>query len=180
MFMPQKVNLRGLVRASLLGARRTKWPFSAAVSPKQRLQQHACEAVLSWKLWGDTVAVSLLGLLAKIKCSICSYQLNIWYGTHWVPRILWLIFGSRLRKRGLPPPSHGLSRYCTTSEYGPFPSGKLVKQQKTYSNVDLATCLPSKKEFWQFSNVFLLGFPLGLTYRVTRLWNCYPTSETAQ
>jgi hypothetical protein len=21
----------------------------------------------------------LLGLLAKIKCSICSYQLNIWY-----------------------------------------------------------------------------------------------------
>ena len=29
----------------------------------------------------------LLGLLAKIKCSICSYQLNIWYGNT-VPSIL--------------------------------------------------------------------------------------------
>ena len=27
----------------------------------------------------------LLGLLAKIKCSICSYQLNLWYGGHWPP-----------------------------------------------------------------------------------------------
>ena len=26
----------------------------------------------------------LLGLLAKIKCSICSYQLNLWYGNHCV------------------------------------------------------------------------------------------------
>ena len=31
--------------------------------------------------------VYLLGLLAKIKCSICSYQLNIWYGDI-VPSIL--------------------------------------------------------------------------------------------
>ena len=31
---------------------------------------------------------SLLGLLAKIKCSICSYQFNIWYGAHSVPHIL--------------------------------------------------------------------------------------------
>ena len=34
------------------------------------------------------IAVSLLGLLAKIKCSICSYQLNIWYAAHWVAHIL--------------------------------------------------------------------------------------------
>ena len=26
----------------------------------------------------------LLGLLAKIKCSICSYQLNLWYVAHGV------------------------------------------------------------------------------------------------
>ena len=26
----------------------------------------------------------LLGLLAKIKCSICSYQLNLWYAAHGV------------------------------------------------------------------------------------------------
>ena len=85
----------------------------------------------------EPLMASLLGLLAKIKCSICSYQLNIWYGTHWVPHILWLIFGSRLRKRGLPPPSHGLSRYCTTSEYGPFLSGKLLKKQKMDYSLDV-------------------------------------------
>ncbi len=34
----------------------------------------------------------LLGLLAKIKCSICSYQLNLWYGFHSVPFKINLIF----------------------------------------------------------------------------------------
>ena len=29
----------------------------------------------------------LLGLLAKIKCSICSYQLNLWYVAHGVTRV---------------------------------------------------------------------------------------------
>jgi len=36
----------------------------------------------------------LLGLLAKIKCSICSYQFNIWYPDHWSGDIN-LIFGTR-------------------------------------------------------------------------------------
>ena len=36
----------------------------------------------------NTKSLSLLGLLAKIKCSICSYQLNIWYAAHWVAHIL--------------------------------------------------------------------------------------------
>ena len=41
------------------------------------------------------LSVSLLGLLAKIKCSICSYQFNIWYTTHRVVSILnwFLVFG---------------------------------------------------------------------------------------
>jgi hypothetical protein len=34
----------------------------------------------------------LLGLLAKIKCSICSYQLNLWYGRHLPPFKINLIF----------------------------------------------------------------------------------------
>jgi hypothetical protein len=34
----------------------------------------------------------LLGLLAKIKCSICSYQLNLWYGFHLEPFKINLIF----------------------------------------------------------------------------------------
>ncbi len=125
--MTQEVNWRGLVQD---GPFQVKWQLSLVLPPTQWLQQHARNVVLSWHCSRNTLMASLLGLLAKIKCSICSYQLNIWYGTHWVPRILWLIFGSRLRKRGLPPPSHGLSRYCTSSEYGPFPSGKLLKQQK--------------------------------------------------
>ena len=43
----------------------------------------------------STSVVSLLGLLAKIKCSICSYQFNIWYTAHRVASILnwFLAFG---------------------------------------------------------------------------------------
>ena len=38
--------------------------------------------------------LSLLGLLAKIKCSICSYQLNIWYESHGLSSILnWFLDG---------------------------------------------------------------------------------------
>ena len=39
--------------------------------------------------------VSLLGLMAKIKCSICSYQFNIWYAGHRPAHILiwFLAFG---------------------------------------------------------------------------------------
>jgi len=42
----------------------------------------------SWVLHKNTSVTTipyLLGLLAKIKCSICSYQLNLWYGGHWPP-----------------------------------------------------------------------------------------------
>ena len=40
------------------------------------------------KLKGAVATPSLLGLMAKIKCSICSYQFNIWYVAHWVTHIL--------------------------------------------------------------------------------------------
>ena len=33
---------------------------------------------------GPSFKSYLLGLLAKIKCSICSYQLNLWYVAHGV------------------------------------------------------------------------------------------------
>ena len=33
-------------------------------------------------------SLSLLGLMAKIKCSICSYQFNIWYAGHRPAQIL--------------------------------------------------------------------------------------------
>ena len=40
-------------------------------------------------------SLSLLGLMAKIKCSICSYQFNIWYAGHSPAHILiwFLAFG---------------------------------------------------------------------------------------
>ena len=41
--------------------------------------------------WSSRYGI-LLGLLAKIKCSICSYQFNIWYTGHWLVDIN-LIFG---------------------------------------------------------------------------------------
>ena len=66
-------------------------------------------------------SVSLLGLMAKIKCSICSYQLNNLIRCSLSSSYIKLIFGTGLWNRGLPRPSHGLSRYCTTSEYGPLP-----------------------------------------------------------
>ena len=38
--------------------------------------------------------LSLLGLMAKIKCSICSYQFNIWYATTVAHILIWfLAFG---------------------------------------------------------------------------------------
>ena len=37
-----------------------------------------------FKFWN----LSLLGLMAKIKCSICSYQFNIWYAGHSPAQIL--------------------------------------------------------------------------------------------
>jgi len=40
--------------------------------------------------------LSLLGLMAKIKCSICSYQFNIWYAGHSPAQILiWFLEAGR-------------------------------------------------------------------------------------
>ena len=36
-------------------------------------------------------SLSLLGLLAKIKCSICSYQLNIWYAPKGAQILNWFL-----------------------------------------------------------------------------------------
>ena len=71
-------------------------------------------------LWAvSSSTVSLLGLMAKIKCSICSYQFNIWYAFHSVGSYINLIFDFGSRERGLPHPDHGLPRRCTTAERGP-------------------------------------------------------------
>ena len=55
--------------------------------------------VVSQLVWwlgsASPLPLSLLGLMAKIKCSICSYQFNIWYAGHRPAHILiwFLAFG---------------------------------------------------------------------------------------
>ena len=65
--------------------------FNSIFSSTDRLNWHHrfyIRAIVS--LWeGRRVKkLSLLGLLAKIMCSICSFQLNIWNAPHWGACIL--------------------------------------------------------------------------------------------
>ncbi len=70
----------------------TLWPTEPKMPPKRYTTQSCtCEAAdeadssflfffdLSNTTWVGAYIRYLLGLLAKIKCSICSYQLNLWY-----------------------------------------------------------------------------------------------------
>ena len=55
----------------------------------------------------------------RSKCSICSYQLNIWYVFYMKTSILnWFLERDEV-PRGLLRPHHGLTRYCSTSGTGP-------------------------------------------------------------
>ena len=56
----------------------------------------------------------------RSKCSICSYQLNIWYGRHVLPSILnWFLQGDRVQELALRL-CHGLAWYCSTTRIGPL------------------------------------------------------------
>ena len=47
----------------------------------------------------DLRSASLLGLWLRSKCSICSYQLDIWYGDHVSPSILnWFLKGDEVQE----------------------------------------------------------------------------------
>lgn len=79
---------------------------------------------------GKTLWVSLLGLLAKIMCSICSFQNNIWNAAHRAASILIWFLDDRPWNRGLPRPGHGLARFCTTAGIGPHsPLGEINKNK---------------------------------------------------
>ena len=56
----------------------------------------------------------------RSKCSICSYQLNIWYGLHCRSRILNWFLNLGEVVRGLLHLRHGLTWYCSTSRNGPL------------------------------------------------------------
>lgn len=66
----------------------------------------------------------LLGLLAMIKCSICSYQCDSWYGVYW-PHFVTSMFRGEGRCPGSPgppssvaPPSHSRRARCTRRPLG--------------------------------------------------------------
>ena len=97
----------------------------------------------------------LLGLLAKIKCSICSYQLNLWYGGHWPPSRLnsFLDHGRTNRFIG---PSLKWPRYCThlpSVAGASAPTQKLTTRRRT---------LFSFFEFFMFFCVLLVFHLVGV------------------
>lgn len=57
---------------------------------------------------------------AKIKCSICSSQFNTWDAQHRWALVL-IVCLNRGRDSKLALRAHGLSRYCSTSGFGPHP-----------------------------------------------------------
>lgn len=71
-------------------------------------------------------SVSLLGLLAKIKCSICSYQLNIWYAAHWVAHILNWFLELGCGKEACLVPATGCLGIALPPSTAHFPLGKIL------------------------------------------------------
>ena len=74
------------------------WRGGPAQPPRHQL---ACAQKRSygracWRRKRTEGSSYLLGLLAKIKCSICSYQLNLWYVAHGVTWDLSELFKPRL------------------------------------------------------------------------------------
>ena len=58
----------------------------------------------------------------RSKCSICSYQLNIWYGHHVWPQDVKLIFVRGWRFRSLLRLCHRLAWHCSIARSSPYPS----------------------------------------------------------
>ena len=56
---------------------------------------------------------------AKIKCSICSSQFNTWDAQHCWASCINRMFEQRVSIQSLLCRTHGLSRYCSTSGFGP-------------------------------------------------------------
>ena len=56
---------------------------------------------------------------AKIKCSICSSQFNTWDAQHCWASCINRMFEQRASIQSLLCRTHGLSRYCSTSGFGP-------------------------------------------------------------
>ena len=85
--------------------------------------------------WRGQCRASLLGLLAKIKCSICSYQLNIWYAAHWVAHILNWFLELGCGNEACLVPATGCLGIALPPSAAHFPSGKklLKPKQNTFS-----------------------------------------------
>jgi hypothetical protein len=70
--------------------RRLRYPADSTNSLAESIRGNGSR--LQKKAQGIVPTHTFLGLLAKIKCSICSYQFNIWYVDHVSTSILNLFF----------------------------------------------------------------------------------------
>ena len=99
-------------------------------------------------------SLSLLGLLAKIKCSICSYQFNIWYGVHSTPCILiWFLAFELGTKRFTSPCSRVAPRlHYTRARLTKYKNSKTSSNSKIQINIQgVLLCTPYQISSWNFS-----------------------------
>ena len=91
---------------------------------------HACSGLVwNWEGGWHAIGLSLLGLLAKIKCSICSYQLNIWYAAHWVAHILNWFLELGCGKEACLVPATGCLGIALPPSTAHFPLGKILLEK---------------------------------------------------
>ena len=105
----------------------------------------------------NTSHLSLLGLLAKIKCSICSYQLNLWYKEHvsFSRLTLFLCLGGCCSLLYQTPSVAPVLQYLRVPRLQPF-----------HENFNLFC--PNSLESWVFG-----PYPLGLRFTHSELLNLW-------
>ena len=109
-------------KCSQLGYARAK----TASCGLEHFRRSLCEEASAQLQYSQPQSSYLLGLLAMIKCSICSYQCDSWYGSHLGPTIVTSIFNGEVQCQRLlclssrvAPPLHWRRRWCTLQAFGP-------------------------------------------------------------
>ena len=158
----------GIVESLVLG----NGSSSQMISPGLRGNMH----VWSYLHWGHTVvdldARDLLFALStarhrfsafwlRSKCSICSYQLNIWYGVK-CPFDINLIFDRGWSCRSLLRLRRGLARSCSTARISPLPHYSMELTDDTVTTSSLMGTLRCKRNS-------VLG-KVGILERGATLW----------
>ena len=89
---------------------------------------------------GTDLSVSLLGLLAKIMCSICSFQLNIWNVVHRTTCILNWFLNSGHGIGACSVLATGWPGLALPPGFGPLPFGENILMKKQETELNLIIC----------------------------------------